>query len=533
VVLTTYETLRDFEFSFAAERWSVMICDEAQRIKNPAAMVTRAAKKQNVGFKVACTGTPVENTLADLWCLFDYVQPGLLGALNDFGDRYRRPIEARTDEEKARVEELRARIDPQVLRRTKADVAPELPKKIVDQECRNLPLSGAQRNLYATAVGDFKGRNQANNTSPFKNHLGLLHYLRLICTDPRRHGLKWSESEPLADYRRMSPKLHWLLEQLLVIKEREEKVIVFCEFRDLQRLLQHYIAESVGYRAEIINGDTPASAQSAVSRQKRLKAFQARPGFGVIILSPLAVGFGVNIQAANHVVHYTRTWNPAKEDQATDRAYRLGQTKDVHVYYPVVVADDFKTFDVRLDELLSWKRELAKDMLNGSPDLAPGDFSVAEVVPERDRVEMDERVDLGVAQRMEWNYLEAAVQLLWASKGFSCYRTPASGDNGVDVVAIRGDVGELVQVKAAATPGTALGWDAVKEVVAGAAFYERRHPGIRFSKVCVTNRSFNHQARENAALNSVNLLEQDALGELLEARSISLLDVERVLYADW
>jgi SNF2 family DNA or RNA helicase len=106
-VLTTYETLRDLEFSFAAEKWSIMICDEAQRIKNPNAMVTRAAKKQNVIFRVACTGTPVENTLADLWCLFDYVQPGLLGALNDFGRRYRRPIEAETEEEQARVKELR------------------------------------------------------------------------------------------------------------------------------------------------------------------------------------------------------------------------------------------------------------------------------------------------------------------------------------------------------------------------------------------------------------------------------------------
>jgi SNF2 family DNA or RNA helicase len=110
IVLTTYETLRDLEFSFASQKWSLMVCDEAQRIKNPAAMVTRAAKKQQVGFKIACTGTPVENTLADIWCLFDYVQPGLLGALNDFGQRYRKPIEAKTDEEKARVDELRARI---------------------------------------------------------------------------------------------------------------------------------------------------------------------------------------------------------------------------------------------------------------------------------------------------------------------------------------------------------------------------------------------------------------------------------------
>ncbi len=187
VVLTTYETLRDLEFSFAAQKWSLMVCDEAQRIKNPAAMVTRAAKKQNVAFKIACTGTPVENTLADMWCLFDFVQPGLLGALNDFGQRYRKPIEAKTDEEKARVEELRTRIAPQILRRMKADVATELPKKIVVEDCRKLSLSSTQRNLYAKAIDSFKKRGNPDHPTPFKNHLGLLHYLRLVCTDPRPH----------------------------------------------------------------------------------------------------------------------------------------------------------------------------------------------------------------------------------------------------------------------------------------------------------------------------------------------------------
>ena len=152
IVLTTYETLRDFEFSLARQKWSVMVCDEAQKIKTPNAMVSRSAKKQNARFKIACTGTPVENTLTDLWCLFDYIQPGLLGALTDFGDRYRRPIEAETDDEKARVEELRALIEPQKLRRTKAEVAKDLPQKIVDSSCRALPISDRQRALYGHAV---------------------------------------------------------------------------------------------------------------------------------------------------------------------------------------------------------------------------------------------------------------------------------------------------------------------------------------------------------------------------------------------
>jgi hypothetical protein len=152
LVLTTYETLRDLEFSLALQSWSAMICDEAQKIKNPNAMVTRAAKKQNARFKIACTGTPVENTLADIWCLYDFIQPGLLGALNEFGTRYRKPIEAETDEEQQRVEELREIIAPQLLRRTKADVAKDLPKKIEVDDCRSLMLSRRQRELYADAV---------------------------------------------------------------------------------------------------------------------------------------------------------------------------------------------------------------------------------------------------------------------------------------------------------------------------------------------------------------------------------------------
>lgn len=533
VVLTTYETLRDLEFSFAAQRWSLMVCDEAQRIKNPAAMVTRAAKKQNVAFKIACTGTPVENTLADMWCLFDYVQPGLLGALNDFGRRYRKPIEAKTDEERARVEELRARIAPQILRRLKANVATDLPPKIIVEECRKLPLSAMQRNLYAKAIESFKKRGDPNHVSPFKNHLGLLHYLRLVCTDPRPHGLEVFRPEPPGQYRKKAPKLDWLLNQLHDIKAKGEKAIVFCEFREIQRLLQHYIETEFGVRPEIINGDTSAASSHAASRQKRIKAFQKTPGFGVLVLSPVAVGFGVNIQEANHVVHYTRTWNPAKEDQATDRAYRIGQQKPVYVYYPVVHAEDFTTFDVKLDQLLTYKRELAEDMLNGAGDVTPGDFNIADVVPQADGKDIDERVTLETALRMGWQHFECLAGVLWSKQGYDCYRTPATNDNGVDIVALSGRKGQLVQAKTSGTDGAMLGWQAVKDVVTGEAFYRRRHPDIAFEKVCITNQFFNCQARENAELNSVELLDQTALASMLEKYEVTMLEVERMLLTEW
>jgi hypothetical protein len=372
VVLTTYETLRDLEFSFARERWSVMVCDEAQKIKNPNAAMTRAAKKQQARFRVACTGTPVENSLVDLWCLFDFVQPGLLGSLNDFAANYRRPIEAEGDADRRKLDELRSLIEPQIMRRMKADVATELKAKLVDGASRRLPLSDEQRRLYVGAIEGY--RREAGRQGAA---LALLHRLRLVCSEPGAGSS--SEFEDLDRYRAMSPKLDWLIRTVNAIRDRGEKLIIFCEFKHVQRLIRHYLRQAFGIDIDIINGDTSASSLSADSRQKRIRAFQEKEGFAVIILSPVAVGFGVNMQAANHVVHFTRTWNPAKEDQATDRAYRIGQTRDVHVYYPTVAAQDFTTFDVKLDELLERKRSLAGDMLNGAGDVGAKDFDIDEL----------------------------------------------------------------------------------------------------------------------------------------------------------
>jgi SNF2 family DNA or RNA helicase len=306
--------------------------------------------------------------------LFDLIQPGLLGALASFGHKYKRPIEAETPEEEARIEELRALIEPQKLRRMKAEVARELPKKIEVEACRKLPISAYQRALYAKAIHEFRRRTSTGKREGLEGPLGLLQYLRILCTDPRPAGGHSADYESLVDLEEHSPKLAWLLAELPKIRARQEKAIIFCEFRHLQRTLQRAIGERFNLIPDIINGQTSAAAEFSNNRQQRIKAFQNKPGFGVIILSPLAVGFGLNIQAANHVIHFTRTWNPAKEDQATDRAYRIGQERDVYVYYPVVTAADFETFDARLDELLEWKRGLSHDMLNGPGDLGSNEF---------------------------------------------------------------------------------------------------------------------------------------------------------------
>lgn len=526
IVLTTYETLRDLEFSLAAVRWSLMICDEAQKIKNPAAMVTRAAKKQNVGFRIACTGTPVENSLADLWCLFDFVQPGLLGALNEFGATYRRPIECETDEQKERIEQLRTLIAPQILRRTKRDVAKDLPPKIIVEEPRKLKLSDHQRALYGDALEQFKLRGHLNTNSPFKNHLGLLHFLRKLCIAPEPE-LMASKAESLSSYRKKNPKIDWLIYTLRQIETKGEKAIVFCEFRDTQTLLAHYIEQEFRFRPDIINGDTEAATSAADSRQKRIKRFQSQDGFGIIILSPIAVGFGVNIQAANHVIHFSRTWNPAKEDQATDRAYRIGQTRTVYVYYPVVCADDFTTFDVKLDRLLERKRSLSDDMLNGCGDLSPSDFG--DIVQVDSRV-FDERISLDDALKLDPLEFEALIAALWKKQGFRFVAlTPRTGDGGIDVIAKTVNVGELIQCKSSQTEGTNLGWEAIKDVVTGEAKYKFEHPGVAFTKVAVTNQFFNDNARFHADLNKVRLVDQTTLAQLLGTHCVVRGDIETLL----
>ena len=365
IVLTTYETLRDQEFSLARQQWAIVVCDEAQKIKNPAALVTQAAKAVPARFKVACTGTPVENSLTDLWCLFDFIQPGLLGALNEFGRKYRQPVDARNDNDHKLLDELRALVEPQILRRLKSDVAKDLPEKIELTDCKTLPISDSQLRLYKSEVSRFEQmQTLTEHTGGSKSItiLGLLHTMKMICAHP--HSVY-----PEGDLLQVSPKMRWLMAQLECISRSAEKVIIFTELRDIQRALQITILDRFGLHVTVINGDTNASSDKGPSRQSLIDTFQSKPGFGVIILSTTAVGFGVNVQAANHVIHFTRCWNPAKEDQATDRAYRIGQTKNVYVYYPTIAGVEFESFEQKLDKLLTRKRELASDMLNGTGDV--------------------------------------------------------------------------------------------------------------------------------------------------------------------
>lgn len=523
VVLTTYETLRDLEFSFALEPWSIMVCDEAQKIKNPNARVTRAAKKVNVRFRIACTGTPVENSLTDIWCLFDFIQPGLLDPLSAFGRNYGRPIEMRGADAQAKADELREKIAPQVIRRTKIDVAKDLPKKIEMPDC-HLEFSNEQRALY-TGVLQLFGQS-SNDEGAKLHHLGVLQYLRLVSADPRRYGVERFVPEDPAVYNRKSPKMAWLLSLLkkLQADEAGEKILIFAEHRDVQRMLQYYIHSAIGVKPQIVNGDTAVSVKAEKSRQKIIDHFQASPGFNVIILSPLAVGFGVNIQAANHVVHFLRHWNPAKEDQATDRAYRIGQKRDVHVYCPLAIAKDFTTFDVKLDEMLRIKRALAGDMLMAAGTLSDVQINFCDIIPNADQVLKNEQVTMEHIDRYDPMLFEALIAALWKQQGFRTMLTPPS-DAGVDVVSLGDGHGFLIQCKSSANSERALGWDAIKEVVGGTAVYGEKYPAVRFERLCVTNQRFNKTAHDRARANGVKLVERTGLAQALAKFPVKDLDV--------
>lgn len=540
LIVATYEVLTSYEFSLAKQPFAFLICDEAQRIKTPGTLVTLAAKKLKADFRIACTGTPVENSLADLWCLFDLVQPGLLGALEEFSNIYRRPIECETEEHKEALKRLQTAIAPQTLRRTKADIAADLPKKyfalkkaaqtklefkstLGDEERLEIALTAHQHVLYKGGLKKLQdAAKESNGRRRAQLSFGAIHLMKAVCAEPYcLPGTKFLVDKSGRDtHLANSPKLGWLLYQLAEVKAAGEKAIVFTELREAQAALYYFLKDTFSIRPYIINGDSQG-------RQGYIDKFSARQGFDVIILSTLAAGAGLNVTAANHVFHFTRAWNPSKESQATDRAFRIGQERDVFVYCPTVVAEDFCTFEVRLDQLLKRKAGLAgatlddgglTSMLNGTAkdvnlrDLV-SDGGVGEVIPKR-YLTMDD------VDRLDGYGFEILCCLLWGKRGFQATVTPKrGGDGGIDVVALKGRDGELLQCKS--SKSGAVGWDAVKEVTAGAARYQARFRGTRFRKAAVTNQNFTCSATAQAEANQVDLITRARLEELLAAHPVS------------
>jgi len=353
IVLTNYESLRISQLNFCAVEFDIVALDEAQKIKSPGTMVTNASKALKSNFKIAMTGTPVENTLLDLWCIMDFCVPGLLGNAKAFAAQYQNPLKKEDTDIVALGNEVHEKLGIYFMRRLKIDAAKDLPEKLEFKEKVTMPI--VQKDTYRKVINDYVSGNQPNMLLTIMDIREVSEHPYLYDSTLGQH-----QSDELVD---TSARLQATITFMDRIRSRNEKVIIFAERKDTQKMLQRICHERYGITAKIINGDTPSivTRQTAnrQSRQSSIDEFQAVDGFNVIIMSPVAAGMGLNVTAANHVIHYSRHWNPAKESQATDRAYRIGQTKDVYVYYPMAVSNDFKSFDETLDELLSRKTSLA------------------------------------------------------------------------------------------------------------------------------------------------------------------------------
>jgi hypothetical protein len=349
VVISTYGTLsRDID-TMARVDWDLVVCDEAQAIKNHHTNAAQAVRQLAADQKVALTGTPVENRLAELWAILDAVNPGMLGGITWFRDRFATPIEQRNDPEA--LDAMRRLTGPFVLRRTKADksLVPDLPDKI--EQVAWATLTPEQAGLYQAVLDDFL--KEAALEEGMKRRglvLATLTRLKQICNHPA-HFL--DDGSTLAGRSGKLARFDELVDELL---DADERALVFTQYRVMGELLADHLADRLGGR--------PAFLHGGVARKKReqmITDFQGGSGLPLQLVSLKAGGTGLNLTAATRVIHYDRWWNPAVEDQATDRAWRIGQLHTVFVHKLVCQG----TLEERIDALLVDKRDLAERAVGG------------------------------------------------------------------------------------------------------------------------------------------------------------------------
>ena len=350
LVITSYGSLLRLPW-MTDTRWHLAILDEAQAIKNPDAKQTRAVKTLNAGTRIALTGTPVENRLTDVWSIFDFINPGLLGSKREFANFTKRLAE-RPHHPYAPLREL---IRPYILRRLKTDksVIADLPDKTeLKAFCR---LSRKQAALYQQAVRDLAAQlEHAEGIARRGTILAFLMRFKQICNHPSQWlgDGAWHEAD--------SGKFARLREIAEVIAARQEKVLVFTQFREITEPVAGFLGSVFGRPGVVLHGGTPVK-----NRRQLVRDFQEDERVPFFVLSLKAGGAGLNLTAATHVVHFDRWWNPAVENQATDRAFRIGQRNNVMVHKFVCRG----TMEEKIDALIESKQQLSNDVLEGGADM--------------------------------------------------------------------------------------------------------------------------------------------------------------------
>jgi hypothetical protein len=343
LVLTTYGlVLRDKDL-LSEVPWKRIVLDEAQNIKNPAARQTQAVRSLESEQRVALTGTPVENHLTELWSIMEFLNPGLLGSQRDYKSRFATPIERHGDRDASDL--LRKLTGPFILRRLKSDrsIIKELPEKIEAKVYCN--LTKEQASTYQAVVDDMmKQINSAAGIARKGLILTTLMKLKQICNHPH---LVAKKKGPLGN---RSGKLARLEELLEVIMEGDDKMLIFTQFSSWGQQLADHLVERFDGEVFFLHGGTPKK-----TRDKMVETFQTPEGPRIFVLSLKAGGVGLNLTAANQIVHFDRWWNPAVEDQASDRAYRIGQERTVQVRKFVCLG----TLEERIDKMIEQKKALA------------------------------------------------------------------------------------------------------------------------------------------------------------------------------
>ena len=361
MVITSYGSLLRIPW-LATTRWDLVVLDEAQAIKNPDAKQTRAAKSLQATARIALTGTPIENHLGDLWSIFDFLNPGLLGSAQEFTSYSKRL----TDKPHNPYGPLRDLVRPYILRRLKTDrsVISDLPDKTeVKAYC---PLSVKQATLYQQAVEELRAQlAKAEGIQRRGLVLAFLLRLKQLCNHPSQWLADdgWAEAD--------SGKWTRLRELAEVLSAKQEKALVFTQFREITAPLAAFLGSVFGSPGLVLHGGIDVK-----KRKELVERFQQDASVPFFVLSLKAGGSGLNLTAASHVIHVDRWWNPAVENQATDRAFRIGQKKNVLVHKFVCRG----TVEEKIDELIESKHQLTRELFEGGAELNLTELSDTELL---------------------------------------------------------------------------------------------------------------------------------------------------------
>ena len=535
IIFVSYETLRSRSIEFGYINFSLVVLDEAQKIKTHGNLQSNAARALQADMYLAMTATPIENSIMDLYAIMDFVFPFKLGTRDEFREKYFRPLtdaSANSEQREQLKENLLEDLKPLWVRRNKKDVfsvGNDLPH-IVHYDSKDnknqhaVAMSTEQKKIYEDQLGLFQNAKSGQRLDAIRRMLEACHSPWLRCSK-----ISWENRNELFD---LCPKLQCtfdILEKIYNNSENEgRKVIIFANLVKTQVSLAWLVKEwakmekGVDIEVEVYNGNVPADKRPSI-----LHRFKTNKGFQALVISPRAGGAGLNIQFANHVIHYTREWNPALEKQATDRVYRIGQKKTVHVYYPTTTAmpNEPECAEEKLAKILAKKRDIMDDFTITSDEITADELNIET------KEDLEEKnIDIGVNELDGLNdkQFEGFVACMFSHLGYKAQVVGKSSDHGADVVCLGKNKNYLVQVKHTQKQKN-ITQKCIDEIRGAKSFYESQY-NTEFSLLVVTNHYFQEKVFNKAKMGiPVELWDINSLKEKLCETTFSLAEIKQKL----